>query len=528
MTAATELKFMGDLIAFQAGRLGSKTYIMFEDRQISFEGFNQMSLKVVNGLAAQGASPGDGVALLMENCPEYMYLFYGLPRRGGYSVPINTALKGDGLRYILTHSDVKYLMVDDRLYPKVAALGLPLGGIQKVFVRPTGDNRVPEGMDSLDTLLEAPADLPEYAIQSGDISHIMYTSGTTGFPKGAVSCNIEGEAQSLYDRAGLIFTPDDVLYTSLPLFHANALLVTGGYALAAGIPFGLDRKFSASRFWDRIRFYDATQFNTIGAMIPILMKQPVRPDDVDNPVRLVVSSACPANLWEAFEKRFNLTIWEAYGAVDGGAVDAINTGAAPVGSVGKPRDGIEWQLIDDAGNSVPQGEVGELISKVGPGGTREVEYYKDPKAGRRKVKKGWIHSGDLFYADKDKNLYFVDRKTDSIRRRGENISSWEVENIIRKHEHVEEAAAFGVPSEFGEDEVMVWVQSKNGTALDISGLITFCAENMAHFMVPRYVDVVKNLQKTGTLRVQKTQMKLQGVTAQTWDRDKEMPDLKLT
>ena len=156
-----------------------------------------------------------------------------------------------------------------------------------------------------------------------------------------------------------------------------------------------------------------------------------------------------------------------------------------------------------------------------------MEYYKNPKASAEKVVGDWLHSGDLFYEDEEGYLYFVDRKTDSMRRRGENISSWEVENVIEKHSAVAECAAFGVPSELGEDDVMVWVKAKEGLELNPEELIRFCAENMAYFMVPRYVDIVEDIPRTSTLRVQKAQMKKQGVTGVTWDREKEMPDFKL-
>ena len=308
-------------------------------------------------------------------------------------------------------------------------------------------------------------------------------------------------------------------------------MLTSTFSLAAGIPFGLDKKFSASRFWDRIRFYGATQFNGLGAMIPILMKQPAKPDDADNPVRKVISAACPANLWEAFENRFGVKIWEAYGAVDGGGVLIFNFGDAPVGSVGKIPPTMEWKLVDDNGNEVPQGEVGELITR-NPAVEKEaekkvVEYYKNTEASRKKVKSGWVHSGDFFYADKDSNLYFADRKTDSMRRRGENISSFEVENIVEKFPDVAVCAAYGVPSELGEDEVMIAIQLKPGRIIDPKALIHHCADNMAYFMVPRFIDIVDEIPRTETLRIIKTALKQKGVTPTTWDREKEMPDLKL-
>lgn len=514
-----------DLIEHQAMVLGGKPYILYEDRQISFAEFDRMTCRVANGLVAQGADPGDGMAVLMGNCPEYLAMFHGMPRGGFYSVPVNVSFKGEGLRHVLANSDVRYLAVDDVLHPQVAELGQPLGGIEKVFVRRNTGAPLPGGTEDVSVLFSAPAEKPEHQMNSDAVTHMMYTSGTTGFPKGVVTRNRAGTVQGLKVLSSIIVKPDDILYTCLPLFHANALILTAGWALCGGVPFALDKRFSASRFWDSIRRYGCTQFNALGAMIPILMKQPEKPDDADNPVRLVISAACPANLWEPFERRFGVKIWEAYGAVDGGGL-IFNFGNAPVGSVGKPVGVAEWKLVDDDGSEVPQGQIGEFITRV-PEGSRGVEYYRDPAASAEKVAGGWHHSGDLFYKDEEENLYFVDRKTDFMRRRGENISSFEVESIIEKHVAVDECAAFGVPSELGEDEVMIWVKAKPGMVLDLKDLMRYCAENMAYFMVPRYVDVVDEIPRTETMRVQKGEMKKRGITERTWDREKEMPDLRL-
>ena len=523
----SELTNYSELIEHRGETIGDKPYILFEDQVISYGDFDRATCGAANSLAAQGAKPGDGIAILMTNCPEYLYVFYGMPRGGFYSVPINVALKGEGLKFILTNSDVKYLVVDDELYPKVAELGGDIGAIEKIFVRRTSDGPLPEGTLDIQALLDAPGEKPDYAFDPDALTYLMYTSGTTGFPKGVVNRAGGGNVQGFLVLSGVTVKPDDVLFTCLPLFHANALILTAGFSMCGGVPFGLAKKFSASKFWEPIRKFGVTQFNGLGAMIPILMKQPEKPDDADNPVKLVVSAACPANLWRQFEERFGLTIFEAYGAVDGGGLMVFNFGTAPVGSVGKPLPGTEWKIVDDDGNDVPQGEIGELIHLLPEREGRGVEYYKNPEASAKKVKGGWVHSGDLFYADEEENLYFVDRKTDSMRRRGENISSWEVENTVEKHPDIAECAAFGVPSELGEDDVMIWVRPQAGAELDLKGLMQHCAENMAYFMVPTYVDVVDDIPRTGTLRVTKGDMKKRGVTERTWNREKEMPDLKL-
>ena len=527
MTDLSGLRFFSDFIDHQSRVQGGSPYVLHEDRLVSYEDFGRATCRAANGLAAIGARPGDGLAVLMANCVEYLYLFYGMPRGGFYSVPINTGLKGDGLKYVLTNSDVKYLVVDEDLYPKAAELGGRVGAIEKVIVRRITEASLPPGTIDLKDMLEASPDNPGLALDPEAITYLMYTSGTTGFPKGVVNRNRQANIQGMVGLCSLIYQPDDVLYTALPLFHANALILTAGFAMAAGLPFGLEKRFSASGFWDSVRKYGGTSFNALGAMVPILMKQPERPDDVDNPVRMVFTAACPANLWEPFEKRFGVKIFEGYGAVDGGGVLIMNLGNAPVGSMGKLINVSEWKLIDDDGKEVPQGEVGELVTKVTDKKTGGVEYYKNPEASSEKVRGEWLHSGDLMYADPEGNLYFVDRKSDSMRRRGENISSFEVENMVEKHPDVAECAAFGVPSELGEDEVMIWVKPKDSVELDITDLIRHCARNMAYFMVPRYVDLVDDIPRTGTLRVQKSEMKRQGVTERTWDREKEMPDLEL-
>jgi len=515
-----------DLIEHQAETRGQKPYILYEDSKITFTEFAQATRKVANWLMELGARPGDGIAIMMANCPEFLYLFRGVPRIGMYSVPVNVNLKGEGLRFILQNSDVRYLAIDDVLYPRVAELGELPGQLEKVFVRRTTSEPLPPGTMDLDQWQKASDKRPEHDIDMNAMAYIIYTSGTTGFPKGVVTRHTGLNIQGFMALTNLLVKPDDILYTCLPLFHANALILTSGWALCAGVPFVLDKRFSASRFWDTLRHYGCTQFNAIGAMIPILMKQPERPDDGDNPVRLVISAACPANLWEAFEKRFNVKIWEAYGAVDGPAL-IINFGNAPIGSVGKPLGNIEWKLVDDEDREVPQGQVGELVVKVPERTDRPVEYYKNPEASERKARGGWVHTGDLFYCDKEGNLYFVDRKEDFIRRRGENISSFEVESVVEKYPGVAECAAFGVRSELGEDEVMIWVKPKAGVQLDLKDLIRYCAANMAYFMVPRYIDVVDEIPRTETLRAIKREMKARGVTERTWDREKEMPDLKL-
>jgi crotonobetaine/carnitine-CoA ligase len=279
----------------------------------------------------------------------------------------------------------------------------------------------------------------------------------------------------------------------------------------------LSRRFSASRFWDELRRYGVTTFNALGAMIPILMKQPERPNDAENPVRVVFSAACPASVWAAFEERFGVRIIEGYAAVDGAGFAVFNFGQSPKGSIGKPS--MATRIVDEDGSDAQPGRPGELWFRIDDPKRRRVEYYKNEAASEEKVRDGWLRTGDLVSADEQGNLYFVDRKTDSMRRRGENISSWEVEREINAHSAVLESAVFGVPSELGEDEVMAVVVPKEGHVLEPADLIRHCEGRMAKFMLPRYVEIRDALPKTETHRIQKAALKRDGVSPRTWDRE---------
>jgi crotonobetaine/carnitine-CoA ligase len=512
---------LAQVLETQAAELGAKPFLYFEDRTISFEELDRLVNRAANGLAALGVKPGVGVSIMMPNSPEWLFVYFATQKLGAYAVPVNVALKEEGLRHVVDHSDSSILVCHADYVETVEGVLGSLPKIAKVVVfadeTPHGW-APPEGWLSLEELMDASEESPGVEIDPEAISAIMYTSGTTGAPKGVVNrykgMNVEG-----IRLLAAMLQPDEVPYTCLPLFHANALFLTTIRSLVIGLPMVLSRRFSASRFWDEMRRYGVTTFNGLGAMIPILMKQPERENDRDNKVRVVFSAACPASVWSEFEERFGIRIVEAYAAVDGGGFMVINLGNAPKGSFGKPTNPV--RIVDDDGNDVPPGEPGELLFEVDDAKRRKVEYYKNEEASDAKIQDGWLYTGDLVTADEEGNLYFVDRKSDSLRRRGENISSWEVEREIDAHPAVLESAVFGVPSELGEHEVMAVVVLKEGQKLAAAELIEHCQKRMAHFMVPRYVEFREALPKTGTHRVQKGVLKRQGVGEATWDREAE-------
>jgi len=509
-------KILEDKAAMNAGRVA----VITEHERITYNQLNERVNRVGNALKAMGITKNDKVCVMLPNIPEFLYAWWGNAKLGGVTVPLNTALKGDGLAYIINHSDAETIILSHRYLASLEEIRGSLSQLKRIIVLGPESQRtasLPTGAIDFGELLTAPATSPMQEVWSDDIDSIMYTSGTTGLPKGVIHRHSRCYGGFVLPiMTG--YTEQDVVYNTLPLFHIGGQNMVW-MALVSDTTVALAERFSASRFWQDVRAYSATFTLFLGAMIPILHKQPPRPDDHANPLRVALSAAAPRTIWEEFERRFDVKIVELYSQTEGGfLLNADAKAAGKVGAMGKPSAGFEMKVVDGQDRELPPRAVGELIYRPAAGSTL-TEYYKNPEATAEKTRGGWIRSGDLAYQDDDGYFFFVDRKNDFMRRRGENISSFEVEKIINGHPQVLESAAYAIPSELGEDEVMVAVVLQPGAALNPLELIQYCEAHMAYFMVPRYIRVMDAFPKTGTERTMKYQLKSQGVTLDTWDRE---------
>lgn len=508
---------LGRLLEEKAQKNKGKVFLLFEEEKVTFDRFNEMANRVANGLLNLGIKKGDKIAIMLPNCPDYLYLWLGIAKTGGIMVPLNVSWKGELLEYILNHSDSETVVVEESLLPQIEEVLEKVPGVRQIFVR-GGKNLFFKNAHKIEELFSVSSLKPQIRLTPYDPFEIMYTSGTTGRSKGVVRWSEYLILRGLRTVQYMGYTAGDTLYTCLPLYHGNAQNLTAMPALLANARLALGKRFSASNFWNDIRCYGATVFNFVGTMIPILYKQEPKGDDADNPVRLARGGGIAPKIWKDFENRFNLTLVETYGTTEGGSM--WNMPGGKIGSIGKPPYFNEARIVDETDQELPQGKIGELIIRPRDLEEKWVEYYKEPEATHEKIRGGWFRTGDLAYRDEEGWFFFVGRKKDAIRRRGENISASEVELVIMSHPKVLECACFGVPSELGEDDVMACIVPKPGMSLSPQEILPFCEKRMAYFMIPRYMEFVESLPKTPTERIEKYKLKATRPNENTWDREK--------
>lgn len=517
------METIGTLLERKAAENKSQPYLYFLDKEISYAGIDADANRMANAFSKLGVTKGDHVAIMLPNCPEYLYCWFGLAKLGAVTVTINTQFKGESLKYLVEASDSQLVVVAPEFLSQYDEIAPKIKGVRRIvfdITNQAGNN------ESLDTLFRESPTTPALDVSPiEDIEPLIitFTSGTTGLPKLVRNSHRAyiTAGQDLVSYAEL--SSKDRIYSSLPLYHVNPQVYCVLTALVAGASVIVAPRFSASGFWDDVRKYQATAFSYVGAVLPILLTRPERPDDRDVPARKCFGGGAPKEVYEKVSQRFGVEVLEMYGMSETGSWNTINRpGRGRAGTTGELREGFEVKIFDDRDNELPPGEIGEIVIRPTKPYIMFDGYYKSPEETMKCSANWWFHTGDLGKVDADGYYYFCGRKKESIRRGGENISPYEIEKEINEHPVVAESAAFGIADPIMGEEIKVALVLRPGQKVTPEEIIAWCEPRLPKFMIPRYIEFMESLPKSASEKVQKVALKERGLTPNTWDRQEQL------
>lgn len=513
---------VGHFLEQAVAEVPGETLLIWDDRHITYREFDEHANRAANVWQDLGVRRGDHVAFMVDNKPEFLYAWFGLAKLGATLVAVNTGFREQETRYILEHSQAKYVLVDD-VYAEIVGPSVgQLPGLEAVYAMQPGSSFPYFG----ELVERAGTDSPNAEVQPDDVVSFIYTSGTTGNPKAVMQSQknfvLTGQAYPSWMR----MAKGDRIYACLPLFHINSQAYSMMGAIGARGAIVLAPRFSAGRFWDDIRRHKVAVFNFIGAMTLILSKKEPADDDLDNDVKVAYGvPALPGELREELERRYGMTVMSGFGMSETtfGLLEPFDE-RRRAGAMGFPRQHpdpsvtrTEAAVVDEAGNQLGDNEVGELVFR---GPAHMLGYFHDPEKTAEALRDGWLYTGDMARRDTDGQYYFVDRKKDIVRRRGENVSSLEVEMVINDHPAVLESAVVGVPSELTDEDLLVFIVARDGAELDFADIGDWAADRLARFKVPRFYQQIDALPKTSTQKIAKHHLRA-GVDdpSKGYDRD---------
>lgn len=491
------------------------------ERSMSYAALYEESLAFAAGFARLGVGPYEAALLMLDNHLDYVIAWWALSLTGRVEVPVNTAYKGSILAHVINNSGAKVIVIEAHYLPLLVDVADRLERLEHVVVHGEIEGgaavRLPARLRQIPwPALRGPRQAP-VELKPWDLIGIMYTSGTTGPSKGVRVTHAHAYGYAAPAVLGLADI-DDVSLCTLPLFHIGGQWAAIYNNLIAGGSNVVLPRFSATTFWDDVRHYGCTYTMLLGAMANFLYRQPTRPDDADHPLRRVMMVPVMAQIDE-FRRRFGIeAICTAYGLTEGSTVLRAPIGQAEPGKVGWPRPDFDVRLVDAHDRPVPDGELGELVIRTREPWMVMDGYHDMSEATVAAWRNQWLHTGDAFRREPDGQFVFLDRIKDAMRRRGENVSSFEVEKEINEHPAVLECAVIAVASDASEDEIKACVVLRDGAATDPAELLLFLDDRLPYFMVPRYVEFLLELPKTPTAKIRKQVLRDAGVNAATYDR----------
>lgn len=505
------------MLSRQAARYGDKPLVGFGGESWTYTQTRNEAAAFGATLLAAGIKKGDRVALICSNRFDFMRAFLGCAWIGAVSVPINTASRGHQLQHILTNSAARLLIVEGQFAGNLEHLdfaALPLEAVWTI----DADKPLQAGKIVSQPVPAASATCEAAVMRPRDMLTILYTSGTTGPSKGVCCPHAQYFWWGANTAALLSLSGNDRLQSTLPLFHTNALN-TFFQAMLMGISVVYEKRFSASDFYAALTRSQATATYVLGAMVPILLSRPRSAEESAHKVKIALAPGVPARFHEEFTERTGIKLIDGWGSTETNFAIGTTWDRQRPGTMGTVFTGFEARVVDADDNDVPDGEPGELLVRANEPFAFATGYFAAPEKTVEAWQNLWFHTGDRVVRESDGYFRFVDRIKDAIRRRGENISSFEVEQVLLSHPAVALAAAFPVRSSLAEDEVMIAAVLHPGQTLNPLDLIQYCEPRLPYFAVPRYVDIVDVLPTTENGKVQKYKLTERGVTTQTWDRE---------
>lgn len=496
-----------------------------QTEEVTYGAMRDLATSTAAGLQSLGIRQGDTVVVWLPNGLDCLRIWFGINWLGATYVPINTAYRGQLLQHVLENAGAEVIVAHAELVGRLS--DVEASTLKKVVVISSRSDDLPvvknksgrelqvlpaNVLDGLGAKLE-PLQQP---IEPWDTQSIIYTSGTTGPSKGVMSSYAHLHAMSGRDSFYMLSAEDRYL-CNLPLFHVAGTIPVMGM-LSRGGSIALVSSFSTETFWSSVKESESTVVLLLGVMATFIAKRPPSADDRTHPLRKVIIVPLSEDA-PSFGQRFGVEVYTLYNMTEISTPLVSEPNPTKVGSCGRPRRGVEVRVVDGNDCDVATGSTGELLVRTDAPWAMNSGYFKNPEATASAWRNGWFHTGDGFWVDEDGTYFFVDRMKDSIRRRGENISSFEVEAEISAHPSVQEVAVVPVPSALTEDDVLCVVAPVPGTTIDPAELLEFLKPRMPHFMLPRYVRIVDELPKTATQKVQKNLLRKEGVTADTWDRE---------
>jgi long-chain acyl-CoA synthetase len=493
MDVAPDLRTLPDLLRSQARRDPDRPFVRFKDRVLTYGEFDARTDELSAGLAQLGVAPGDVVSVFLPNCIEFLEAWWAILKAGGVLGPVNPAFTGTEASYVIGHSEAVALVTDDRGAQVVAPHREDLPALRDVI-------SIDDGLDEL-ARHGAATPAPQRGLD--DLAAILYTSGTTGKPKGAMITHRNALVNAAMGAELLPLGPGDRVGMLLPLFHANAQVVTCLVPMMIGLEVVMWERFSASTFWETVAELQPVSLSAVATILAAVLDAPGAPSGATS-LRYVICGAAPLSveLLEAFQRRFEIRILEGYGLTETTCISSLNPfyGDRKAGSIGLPVRGQEMRIVGAGGEPVASGDYGEIVIK---GPNVMAGYLKNPEATAESIRDGWLRTGDVGYVDDDGYFFIVDRSKDMIIRGGENIYPREIEEVIYEHPGILECAVIGVPDPVRGEEVLAIVAPRAGAELDVDELSGFAAQRIATYKLPRRFEIRAELPKTPTGKISK-------------------------